>query len=539
MDATRAAAVDEGHLVGLLRRAQEALAEAAAHASGMADLEIEPMLEASELVGSIHRLSEAVVVRTVDAVQTQERCAAAESSLAARCGFRDGAGLLIALTGVSRPTLKRWQRLAQATSPRGVGSTGVLPPLLPHLAEALGAGLVSVDQAGVIRQHLLEASARARPEHLDVAERALVAAAVGLVDEQECGDPSGESLTSHLAALGDSVSLTPLSPPQLGTLARAWQAAIDPDGPEPTYDEQRRQRSFTLGRRSDGMWVGKLLLPPEQGETLRLALDAHNAPRAKARFRDDLFPTHAQDPDSVASEAPLADGPLGGRVDGPVSEGVDSERHDGFRTDSGSARLPRRGQVDDRTTAQRQADTLLGLLTSAMALGDAPTVGGSPAGLVVTISESELAEHAQTGGGTARLDQSGEIVPAHVAAKIICDGYLQGCVLNEDGLPLKLGRSRRLHTTHQRRAILTAYPGGCLNQYCDAPPGFTEIHHPVWWSNGGETDVTNGIPVCQHCHTEIHAGRLRCVQDSAGRWHLEPTLAHRRWRFGGALARAS
>lgn len=69
--------------------------------------------------------------------------------------------------------------------------------------------------------------------------------------------------------------------------ARVWRDAIDPDGPEPAYDELRKRRSFTFGQRSDGMWAGRLLLAPDQGEALRLALDAHNAPRSLPRYSDD------------------------------------------------------------------------------------------------------------------------------------------------------------------------------------------------------------------------------------------------------------
>ncbi len=186
--------------------------------------------------------------------------------------------------------------------------------------------------------------------------------------------------------------------------------------------------------------------------------------------------------------------------------------------------LNRRGLLDDRTTAQRQADTLVALIHDAIQNGNAPRIGGEAPTLVVTITNEELTKHATTGAGTALLEHSGDPIPAHIAARIMCDGYLQACVLDSNGLPLKLGRTRRTHTRHQRRAILSAYPGGCQNPHCHAPPGFTEIHHPIWWSNGGRTDALNGVPLCQHCHTELHAGRLRCELGQDGRWHIVPTI---------------
>lgn len=463
-------------LVGLLRQAQQALAAVAEEVGSLAVLGGQELIEATELAAHIDRVSDTVMVRVVSAVEEQCRRADPGESVAACLGFRDAAALLMTVTGASRRTLTRWRQVGGATSDRGFGSTGLLPPLFPRLAEALAVGAVSLDQALVIRQHLLEASARAHPDDVDAAECALVDAAVGVPVASERDDVSG-----------DGMAPMPLPPELLAVQARAWRDAIDPDGPEPRYEEQRQRRSFTFGQRSDGMWVGTLVLPPDQGEAIRLALDAHNAPRTPIRH------DHGDPGSEVETEA------LHG------------------------AGLRRQGLDDDRTTAQRQADTIVGLVTRAMELTDAPRIGGDAATVVVTISAAELAEHARTGAGTARLERSGELVPAHMAARIICDGYLQVCVLGEDGLPLKLGRARRSHTRHQRRAILTAYPGGCQNPGCHAPPGFTEIHHPVWWS-AGATDTDNGVPLCQHCHAEVHAGRLRCLRDDAGRWLVVPTL---------------
>lgn len=473
--------------VALLARAHAALAAAADGSGSLSALDATQLMAAAEHAAAVVRLADAVIVRTVHAVEDQCRRAEPDRSVACAYGFRDAAALMMSLTGASRRTLTRWRHVAAATTPRGVGSTGLLPPLFPRMASAFAAGAVSLDQSLVIRQHLLQASSRAHPEALDAAERALVAAAAGSPVDEDLHDDEATAL-EHMPQL-------PLSPELLGVQARAWRDAIDPDGPEPTYEEQRRERSFTLGRRTDGMWVGKLLLPPDQGEALRLALDAHNAPRTPIRYGDE-----DGDPSTPAGGSPTT------AVDEP------------------GASLHRHGRLDDRSTAQRQADTLVGLITRAMELADAPRIGGEAATLVVTISESELAEHARTGAGVARLDQSGEQIPAHVAARILCDGHIQACLLNDDGLPLKLGRARRSHTPHQRRAILTAYPGGCQNPGCHAPPGFTEIHHPVWWSQGGETDVENGIPLCQHCHIELHAGRLRCVRDGKGRWLVVPSV---------------
>ncbi|GAB2605441.1 HNH endonuclease signature motif containing protein [Pseudactinotalea suaedae] len=465
-------------LAGLLRQADQALSAAAAQKDSMASLPDEGLLEVAELAARLQRLTDALMVQVVHHVERQCLQADPARSLAARFGLRDSTMLLMVLTGAGRHTLAKYRRIAAATTARDGGSTGALPPLMPQLASALRAGAIGLDQALVVRDTLNQVGGRAHPDALEAAEVALVAAATGSPDPslEEADDPDREE--DH------AVCRLPLAPELLAVQARAWRDAIDPDGPEPSYEQQRARRSFTLGQRADGMWVGKLLLPADQGAALRLALDAHNAPRSKVRHETD----QTQPP--IASNA-------GGQI----------------------------GSSDDRSSAQRQADTLVGLVTRAAELAEAPRIGGDAPTLVVTITADQLTEHAATGGGIAHLQHSGDALPAHVAARIICDGLIQTCVLDEAGLPLKLGRARRSHTRHQRRAILTSYPGGCQNPGCEAPPGFTEIHHPIWWSDDGATDTDNGIPLCQHCHGEVHAGRLVCFREPSGRWAVAPRLS--------------
>jgi hypothetical protein len=490
-------------LLDLLRQTEQVLTAAVAEADTMTSLPDTTLLEVAELAGRVQRLSDAAMVRVVQAVEQQCRVADREDSLAARHGLRDGMSLLMVLTGAGRHTLTKYRRIAAVTSSRGIGSTGVLPPTMPHLATAMTAGAIGLDQALVVREALHQSGNLAHPDALEAAELALVAAATGAPDpfadpdvDTATGDETAGDNAAPDVTCSDDRNRVPLTPDLLAVQARAWRDAIDPDGAEPSYELQRQRRSFTLGQRPDGMWVGKLLLPADQGAALRLTLDAHNAPRSAVRHDSGTDHDSGTEPPGVEQNHTVA----------PAN---------------------RTGNDDTRTSAQRQADTLVGLAMRAAELADAPRIGGEAPTLVVTITADQLNEHAATGGGTARVEHSGDAVPAHVAARIICDGLIQTCLVDDVGLPLKLGRARRIHTKHQRRAILLAYPGGCQNPHCGAPPGFTEIHHPVWWSHDGPTDADNGFPLCPYCHSEVHAGRLTCVRDAKGRWIVVPTLSLR------------
>ncbi|MGB9012304.1 MAG: DUF222 domain-containing protein, partial [Aeromicrobium sp.] len=63
---------------------------------------------------------------------------------------------------------------------------------------------------------------------------------------------------------------------------------------------------------------------------------------------------------------------------------------------------------------------------------------------------------------------------------------------------LNVGRTHRLATLKQRRAVLARQEGRCAAPGCrNTHP---EIHHVVWWSRGGPTDLDNLVGLCSRCH---------------------------------------
>lgn len=79
------------------------------------------------------------------------------------------------------------------------------------------------------------------------------------------------------------------------------------------------------------------------------------------------------------------------------------------------------------------------------------------------------------------------------------DGQLQAQVLN-------VGRTKYEPNIKQRRAVLARQKGVC------AAPGCThthlEIHHTVFWSGGGPTDLDLLVGLCVRCHHLLHRGSL-------------------------------
>jgi hypothetical protein len=79
-----------------------------------------------------------------------------------------------------------------------------------------------------------------------------------------------------------------------------------------------------------------------------------------------------------------------------------------------------------------------------------------------------------------------------------------GVVLHAPGR-LNLGRSTRLANRAQRRALRAIYPT-CAIPGCEVRFGDCNVHHKVWWRNGGFTDLANLLPICWKHHQLVHRG---------------------------------
>jgi hypothetical protein len=87
-----------------------------------------------------------------------------------------------------------------------------------------------------------------------------------------------------------------------------------------------------------------------------------------------------------------------------------------------------------------------------------------------------------------------------------------GVVLHAPG-QLNLGRSTRLASKAQRRALRALYPT-CAIPGCGVRFRYTQPHHLVWWEHGGLTDLANLVPLCDRHH--------HCVHDQGWRLRLGP-----------------
>ena len=96
-------------------------------------------------------------------------------------------------------------------------------------------------------------------------------------------------------------------------------------------------------------------------------------------------------------------------------------------------------------------------------------------------------------------------LPVETIRRMACDAKIIPVVLGTSGVVLDVGRSTRLATKHQRRAI-EAMHATCAIPECHIPVSQCQPHHIDYWNNGGNTDLNNLIPLCAAHHRCAHEG---------------------------------
>jgi hypothetical protein len=111
---------------------------------------------------------------------------------------------------------------------------------------------------------------------------------------------------------------------------------------------------------------------------------------------------------------------------------------------------------------------------------------------------------ALTGGlGVADLSTGGQVT-ATQARRLACTAGIIPVVLGGAGEVLDLGRTRRLFSPGQRKAMAIR-DRRCSEEACDIPAVWCEAHHATNpWTKGGRTDLKDGLLLCSFRHHRAH-----------------------------------
>ena len=138
-----------------------------------------------------------------------------------------------------------------------------------------------------------------------------------------------------------------------------------------------------------------------------------------------------------------------------------------------------------------------------------PTVASVPAGRpappATAPTTPPASEHGTPSDPTCHIQGLGGIEP-ETARRLACDADLITAVIDSTGEVLALGRTRRLVSRAQRRALMIR------DSICQFPAchqsRHLQAHHILPWSQGGPTDLDNLILLCQFHHTTVHEGGI-------------------------------
>ena len=249
-------------------------------------------------------------------------------------------------------------------------------------------------------------------------------------------------------------------PKDLRRLAEQVVDGIDPDGTLPDDRLQQDRRHFTLHPTRDGGYAGEFRLTAEAGVKLQAVL----GPLAKPRVNV-------------------------------------TETGDGRRVE----------EPDVRTYGQRMHDALEQRVRPAAPFRQAvPDAGGTPATVIITLDLADLLD--KTGYA---VTSDGTLISTEKALDLAEPGRdLLGAV-NRDGVPLRLGRTRRIATAGQTAALI-ARDRGLLVPRLRHRPGMDRAHHVIPWSEGGATDLDNLTLLCRYHHHNFLSTGWDCTINPDG-----------------------
>jgi hypothetical protein len=173
------------------------------------------------------------------------------------------------------------------------------------------------------------------------------------------------------------------------------------------------------------------------------------------------------------------------------------------RLGSATAARTGRGDTDWLTLPRRRGEAFCALLEHLPTDG-LPTHGGTATSVMVMIDLESL----RSGCG-AGITAMGAAMTASDVRRLACSAGVLPVVLGGAGEVLDLGRSRRLFSPAQRKAMAIR-DRRCRADGCEIPAAWCEAHHAGRpWSQGGKTDLKDGVLLCSFHHHRAHHAHWR------------------------------
>jgi hypothetical protein len=224
--------------------------------------------------------------------------------------------------------------------------------------------------------------------------------------------------------------------------------------------------------------------------------------------RRQTFLRHWVDADGMTNLFGKFDPERGSVVTALLDAGVEAMFH------SGDSEVPIECDSSIEPNDHRRALALVAMLQgrpdglTGIALGGASCDRPARAEIVVHIDYELLAGGAgerQLGTERTCRTLNGSELTVETIRRLACEAEIIPLVLDGKSVPLDVGKSKRLATAYQRRALAAVHET-CAIDGCSVKFSHCEPHHIDYWENGGATDLNNLVPLCSRHHHAAYEG---------------------------------
>jgi hypothetical protein len=335
-------------------------------------------------------------------------------------------------------------------------------------------------------------------------------------DDQAVLDACGDNIAAAPAARLEPAFVLLARRLPAGLLGWALRTLIDPLLPDGTDSDTTSNTAdpyyLELRPLLDGDVDLRGHLDAETGLALAAEIDRRlAAARANAASAADAQHTDAQHTGELAEANGTADTDAsntgtaaGGDHSGPAEPGGQGEPSDGFDAFFGP-HLPHSdpGPVRLLTAGRRRLNALKALLHDLSAIVPG---SGQPRPAQLTITASMAAVEGRLGALPGLLTTSRQPAPMRTATlqRLGCHSELTVVLLAALGNPVGASGTHRNATRRERRALRAQWGATCAVAGC--PNTQTIPHHAVPWWLARRTRLRDLVPLCEHCHHDLHEG---------------------------------
>lgn len=450
--------------------------EAVEHLAVFAELDV----EAAVLPASVRELSDDSVRDLVDEVgritQGWHTLQTLLAGVVAQRSTRDRGHEGLAAGGGYRTPVEMIQVVTGATKAEAARAVKVGASLLDGAdAGAPGAEPVSPDEAAHVPWHapLRDAMLGGR---ITQAQYDAILRGLGEPPQRE-GEDLSDAWRCAASELAQEAGQWTVE--ELRGQARTLRDLLDQEGAQDRLREHFEARSLRVWRDANGRRRGDIVFDPEMGEWFDSVFAAALRPRRGG-------PRFVAEDEKQAAQA----------------------------------------LIDDPRTNEQLAYDLFVDLVRAGTLAEAKDVCGSrePGVRLVVVKDAVTGDdvHRDALGrlvAVGHTEDGAATIDGVMIERALCAGGSIDVTLDSCGRPLDVGREARLYTVKQRVA-LSVRDGGCMWPGCDRPASMTEAHHCKPWSQGGATDLDDGILLCRFHHVHLHFRGWAIENDGAGRFLL-------------------